>query len=122
MDLQAVKARLERRHARRIQHLESQRTRLLETLRNSAPRFVRRFPDVTKIVVFGSVVRPGYFREQSDVDLCVAGLPNAEYWQARLWLERCLGTERIDLVRLEDAREGMRPFVERGIVIYDKDS
>ncbi len=82
--------------------------------------FTNEFPDVTKLVVFGSLVRPGYFTKISDVDIAVTNLPNLRYWDALLWLEKCLEFEDIDLVRTEDARPGILKFIELGVVLYEK--
>lgn len=119
MDLQAVKNRLERRERERQQHLERHRIELIHRLEKGVPDFVQQFPDLQKLVAFGSIARPGYFSVRSDIDLAVAGLRNEQYWQAIGWFERCLQTEMIDLVRIEDAFPGMLEAIHRGKVLYD---
>ncbi|NIV96979.1 hypothetical protein GWN42_30375 [candidate division KSB1 bacterium] len=94
---------------------------MLSTLRKNVKDFVGEFPAVTKIVIFGSLVRPGYFREYSDIDVVVWNLPNSEYWRAISWFEDCLDTENIDLVRIEDAHPRMIKYIEMGEIIYEKE-
>ncbi len=119
MNVEKIKARWQRRNDARLTSLENRRTALLQKLRESVPEFLSEFPEVTKLIVFGSLVRPGYFSVISDVDIALKNLPNARYWEALLWLEKRLAFEDIDLVRIEDARPGILKFIERGVVLYE---
>lgn len=120
MNVEKIRQRIERRYDERFKKFENRRQALLQKLRDSLPDFTNEFPDVTKLVVFGSLVRSGYFTEISDVDLAATNLPNVRYWDALLWLEKCLEFEDIDLVRIEDARPGILKFIEMGVVLYEK--
>lgn len=57
---------------------------------------------VGRVVLFGSLAR-GDHGAGSDVDLAVSGLSNEDYWSALATASRVLGTDAIDLVRLEEA-------------------
>jgi len=119
MDLQAVKNRLEQRDREQQQQLERHRIELIHRLEKGVPDFMHQFPNVQKLVAFGSIVRPDYLSVHSDIDLAVAGLRNDQYWQAIGWFESCLRTERIDLVRIEDASPGILEAIHCGKVLYD---
>lgn len=119
MNVEKIRERWQRRYDERLTLLENRRTALLQKLRESVPEFLSEFPEVTKLIVFGSLVRPGYFSAISDVDIAVKNLPNARYWEAMLWLERRLAFEDIDLVRIEDARPTILKFIEMGVVLYE---
>ena len=120
MELEVVKKRLEERHEARYKELEFKRLSLLSKLRSQVNDFLSEFPAVTRLVVFGSLTRQGYFTKLSDVDIAVSGLPNALYWDAMGWLENCLKLENIDLVRLEDANPRIIKHIDRGETLYDK--
>ncbi len=60
----------------------------------------------TRVVLFGSLAR-GEFAERSDVDLAVAGIASSHYWRALDVVCHTLGTEQVDLVRLEEATPEM---------------
>lgn len=120
MNVEKIRQRIERRYDERFKKLEDRRNTLLQKLRDGLSDFTTEFPQVTKLVVFGSLVRPGYFTEISDVDIAVTNLPNARYWDALSWLENCLEFEDIDLVRIEEARPGILKFIELGVVLYEK--
>ena len=120
MNVEKIRQRIERRYDERLTALENRRTTLLQKLRDGLPDFTNEFPDVTKLIVFGSLVHPGYFTEISDVDIAVTNLPNLRYWDALLWLEKCLEFENIDLVRIEEARPGILKFIALGLVLHEE--
>ncbi len=53
--------------------------------------------------VFGSVTRPFGYREGSDVDVAFAGLQNADFFKAMVFLSEALGVN-VDVVQLEGHR------------------
>lgn len=120
MEIEKIKKRIEKRYNERQARLEDQREELLDKIKVGVTDFLYEFPSVSKIVVFGSLVRPGYFTELSDIDIAVKDLPNSEYWHAILWFERCLEFEDIDLVRIEDAKPSIFKYIVQGQVVYEK--
>ena len=114
MNLEKIRERIVRKKEERFASLERKRNALLQKLRDGLPDFRKEFPEVAKVVVFGSLVHPGYFTEISD-----ANLPNLRYWETLLWLEKRLAFEDIDLVRIEDARPAILKFIEMGVVLYE---
>jgi predicted nucleotidyltransferase len=62
-------------HARRDRELRQERERLrlevLEKAREAVRREASRFPAIRTVHLFGSLLRPGRFRSDSDVDLAI---------------------------------------------------
>ena len=54
MNVEKIRQRIERRYDERLTALENRRTTLLQKLRDGLPDFTNEFPDVTKLIVFGS--------------------------------------------------------------------
>lgn len=57
--------------------------------------------------LFGSVAKPHRFREDSDVDVAILGLPDEHFFRAMAFLSARLGRD-VDLIELEAC-----PFAER---------
>lgn len=98
--------------ARHLQRLAQQRRRLAvaraERLRKRLPeaaRLLRSHYGAESVVLFGSLAA-GRPREGSDVDLAVAGLPSARYFDALSTLMTLFGAP-VDLVRLEEAPQSL---------------
>ncbi len=79
---------------------------------------VKEFP-VEKVVLFGSVLEAGRFREDSDIDIAVGGLPKKLYFKAlaRLMMESDF---EVDLKPVEDVSELLRQRIQKGKIIYEK--
>ena len=72
------------------------------------------------IYVFGSAVRPDLEGSHvpGDLDLAVHGL-DEDVWRVRADLEKALGTDRLDLVRLEETDPELRfEVIARGRLLY----
>ncbi len=120
MDILKTKKYLTQRYQRRKEALEKQRITLLNKLETKINHFVQEFPTVERVIIFGSLIKPGYFNEFSDVDIAVENLPNSKYWQAFGWFENLLDMENIDLVRIEEARPSILKYIKQGKIIYDR--
>ncbi len=93
----AVDAGRRRREAARLRMLE----RVEDALEQLAPAF-----GVSEAYLFGSIVRPGRFTDQSDVDLAIEDL-GADYWSFLGRLSELVGRE-VDLVELAKCRFAAR--------------
>lgn len=72
------------------------------------------------VYVFGSLLREGAFREDSDIDLAVAGLAPERYFSALAEIGN-LTECAVDVVRLEQASEALRETVVReGRILYER--
>jgi predicted nucleotidyltransferase len=108
----------EKRAKAETRRAEVRRREALSEARRAARILADEF-GVDRVVVFGSVLRPGAFREGSDIDLAVEGLAPGRFFEAcgRLMVE--LEFE-IDLKPVEDLRGLIRERVKEGEVVYEK--
>jgi predicted nucleotidyltransferase len=83
-------------------------------------RLVQRY-GVRRIWLFGSLAE-GAFREGSDIDLAVEGLPGGSaLFRAGVELEEIACPFPVDLVPLEEARPSLREKVlSRGTLLHDR--
>jgi len=76
----------------------------------------------SRVVQWGSILRPDLFTEVSDIDLAVEGIDNAETWSR---LERDVASEvtfPLDLVRFERIHgEHQKQILSRGFVRYERE-
>lgn len=74
---------------------------------------------VKKVILFGSVIEKGSFKEDSDIDFAVVGLSKKKYFTAlgRLIMESPFN---VDIKPIEDASELLKQRIKRGKVIYEK--
>lgn len=86
--------------AQKREHREALREDTTASLRNALASVPVRY---SAVFVFGSILRPGRFREDSDVDLAFEGLSDADYIRAKCYLEDIL--ERpVDVLQIENHR------------------
>jgi predicted nucleotidyltransferase len=110
-DFAAYLATSRMRRAARQAALDQFRNRALSVARRSAARLKSDF-HATRVMAFGSVLRPEAFHERSDLDLAAWGLTETNYWAAIAALEDLDPTLSIDLVRVETARPGLVAAIE----------
>ena len=75
---------------------------------------------VKKIVLIGSCLDEEYFHSRSDIDLCVEGLSDSDYFRALGDLIAASEEFGVDLIPMEDATERMRKYYGEGEVIYER--
>ena len=76
MDMTSANIEAARQHyheceARRRARRETERQRWLQCVREAISRLARRYPEVRRAYLFGSLVQPGRFRPDSDIDIAV---------------------------------------------------
>jgi predicted nucleotidyltransferase len=107
---------LRRRMAETAADDERAAARLRSRLPAVADVLVREF-GVTRIILFGSLAE-GLARDDSDIDLAVAGLAPADYFRALGRTEQAAGG-RVDLVPIDEASpELLRRIEETGEVLH----
>ena len=100
-----------RQHARRTRALLPELVGIL-----------RRYPDVKRVWLFGSLAVGG-FHTRSDIDLAVEGLPKGALFRAGADLDGCAGDFHVDLVPMETAGESVRRRVrEEGELLHADES
>jgi predicted nucleotidyltransferase len=70
-----------------------------------------------RIIVFGSLLRPEYFDERSDVDLAVSGVADSEFLRAVAAVTGIDGDMAVDLIQIEQTPESLRKQLESGVAI-----
>lgn len=63
-----------------------------------------------RVIVFGSVLKPGSFNERSDVDIAVEGIPEGRRLEVEGELVDIFGDIEFDIIFLEE-RENVRPEI-----------
>ncbi|MEW5744436.1 MAG: nucleotidyltransferase domain-containing protein [Nitrospirota bacterium] len=106
------------REARDKRARERLRQKAIRNARQLARILAEEFP-VKKVVLFGSVLEKEGFKEDSDIDIAVEGLPKGAYFTAvaRLMMESPF---EVDLKPLEDVDDLLRKNIARGRVLYEK--
>lgn len=109
-----LRARMAAQQARRHEAAEQARA----SVAHLAER-LRAIPEIKQIILYGSLAK-GTFREGSDIDLAVEGLPMERHF--RVWNELEEETRfELDLQRWEEFTDGFRRVIEKhGQVLYAK--
>jgi predicted nucleotidyltransferase len=76
--------------------------------------------NIKKIVVIGSFIDEDRFGFHSDIDLCVEGLSEKDYFKAVGTLISESGEFDLDIIRMEDATTEMRERIKQGVILYEK--
>ena len=120
-DVQASREHLAARLAQQYEQAEARRLAALDAARHAIRRAVPRFTGVHRSYLFGSVLLPGQFRPDSDIDVGIEGKLEAEdffgLWRA---IEEGAPGWQVELVELDRTRV---PFAGRvrleGELVYE---
>lgn len=96
------------------------RLEIIEKVRESAPLFLERFPDVTEIALVGSVAKERFYTSKSDADILLTGLNNRDYFKAHKFWDDVLKMD-IDLIRREEIDKKREYILKDRLVIYERD-
>lgn len=107
--------RTERREKALQEKRRSEAVKIAEDLKDI---LVREFK-VSRVILFGSVLKKNGFDADSDIDIAVEGLAKKSYFKAvaRLMIESPFS---VDLKPIEDVRESIRKSIEKGIALYEE--
>jgi predicted nucleotidyltransferase len=110
------RVREEQRALEREAHRQAARSAILSAIQAILPVH----PEVRRIYLFGSIIRPGAFRFDSDIDVAVEGT-NAEQYFA-LWrdLEEAAPGWLIDLREINQPSYFADAVKERGELVYER--
>ena len=87
-------------------------------LAKKAAKLLKEKFGVQRVAVFGSITQKELYHQRSDLDLAVWGLDEKLYHRAVAKLLELDPSQRIDLVRVEDARESLRSAIEQeGVMV-----
>lgn len=120
INIEKVKQRLAIRHRDYRARLTSRREFMLNRIQSCIPELIKEFPDISRVILFGSLISDDKFNELSDIDLAVEGLAKVDYFKLHLWLEKRLNYEDIDIIRLEEIKPTYRATIDKGLVLFEK--
>jgi predicted nucleotidyltransferase len=109
-------AREERERAKR----ELRRRAALQAAFNAIISIAPRYPTLDRAYLFGSVLRPGAFRIESDVDIAVEGVDAADFFSLWRDLEEAMPDWAVDLRDLVPGSHFARRVQDGGRLIYDR--
>jgi len=90
-----------------------ERDLLLQRVREAAEVLRTRF-GARRVLLFGSLSQPYWFREESDVDLAAEGLKSGkDYWDAWEAIEEIIPDRLVDLIEIETAGECLKQAILR---------
>jgi len=90
---------------------QTKRDRLMERIRKAATILKTRF-GARRVLLFGSLAQPLWFRENSDVDLAVEGVRVQDYWAAWQAVEEVIGDRSVDFIEMETAGKSLRQVIQ----------
>jgi len=92
---------------------KGERDQLLVRVRKAAEILKIQF-GARRVLLFGSLAQPFWFREDSDVDLAVEGLKSGkDYWEAWKAVEEIIADRVVDLIEIEAAGESLKQAIQR---------
>lgn len=95
--IQAYRQSFQARLQRSLEEREARRKKALKEIKAVTPAIIAKYPAIEAVYLFGSVLRTGSFRVDSDIDLAVVGGTAEDYFA--LWhdLQEALPEWFIDL-------------------------
>jgi uncharacterized protein len=89
------------------------REHLLRRVRKAADVLKSRF-GARRVILFGSLAQPFYFKAKSDVDLAVEGLKSGkDYWDAWQVVEEIIADRSVDFIEIESAGDSLRQAIQQ---------
>ena len=99
---------------------EERRRQARQTVLEAIVMIAPRYPNVQRVYLFGSIIRPGAFRLDSDIDLGVEGADMALCFQLWRDLEQAVTEWMLDVRSLEDDDPFSQRVRLKGEVVYER--
>ncbi len=99
--------------------VEAERRKAFSKAQKAAAFLAKKY-NVDKVVLFGSLIK-GSYHKGSDIDIAVAGLPPKYYFRAIAEAEELINA-KVDLKPIEGCRGLIRDRIEKGLILYEKNS
>lgn len=121
VNLAACRAYVQARQRQRERSQEADRQHLVQRVREAVGSMMCGFPQVRRVYLFGSSIRRGALRRDSDLDIAVEGILHAEAYFA-FWrkLEEAMPGQTVDLVELDRDLRFAERVRQTGEVIYER--
>lgn len=117
MDINKCANYLKEKEKRRIREGEKIRRKAMAKL-SLLNQILSNFPEVKKAYIFGSIIKKGKFREDSDIDIALEGKVKEDYFLIWSELEEKLN-EGLDL-RILDSGVTSQIIKKEGKLIYER--
>jgi predicted nucleotidyltransferase len=119
VDAKAARAFLQERQRQHDQQRETRRLAAVQSAHAAARSVLPAFPQVRRAFLFGSAVRPGAMRRDSDIDIAIEGRLSPEDYLA-LWkaLERAIPGWVVEVIELEQDVRFAERVRQTGELIY----
>ncbi|MEA3407260.1 MAG: nucleotidyltransferase domain-containing protein [Chloroflexota bacterium] len=114
----AYRKALEERERRRRAERERRRREALAAVRQAVHAVAPSYPTLERVYLYGSVIRPGAFRRDSDVDVAVEGLGAGECFDLWQDLEQAAPAWNLDVRPLKPDDHFSDRVRQRGVIIY----
>lgn len=117
-NIQAYRDSYQARLQRNFEAGEAKRKKAFQEIKAVAPAIVVKYPAVKRMYLFGSILRPGAFRADSDIDLAIEGGSAEDYFALWRDLQEALSDWFIDLRDLPAETIFTQRVYETGEKIY----
>ncbi|PSN17493.1 hypothetical protein C7271_17440 [filamentous cyanobacterium CCP5] len=85
----------------------------------SIRQVIPQYPQITQVYLFGSITQPGQFRNDSDIDIAVAGIDAAAYFALWRDLEAACPNWAIDLREINQPSHFASTVRQFGELVYE---
>jgi predicted nucleotidyltransferase len=117
-DIQAYRQSFRARLQRDFEQRETLRKQAIKAVFATAPAIITRYPAIRTAYLFGSILRPGAFRSDSDIDIAIEGGTAEDYFALWRDLQEALPDWFIDLRDLPPNTQFTQRVYETGKKIY----
>jgi predicted nucleotidyltransferase len=109
------------REEKKLADLEKRRERALKAAVKAITTTVSDYPEVRRVFLFGSVLRAGGFRPDSDVDIAVEGANASDYFSLWRDLEEAMPGWTVDLRDFVPGSHFASRVQARGYLVYERE-
>jgi len=118
-DIEIYRQSFQTRLKRDFEKRELRRQKAYQAIQSRLPQLVAKYQAIEAVYLFGSILRPGSFRPDSDIDIGIVGGTAEDY--STLWheLTEAFPEWTIDLRDLPANTRFTQRVIERGEKIYE---
>lgn len=108
------------REKRLRQKREARRQKALQMAQQVIPPIAATYPSVRRVYLFGSILRPGFFHQQSDIDIALDGSTAHDYFDFWRTLEEAMPNWTIDVRELDNNSFFSNQVRQTGLLLYER--